>query len=75
MGAFVGGDGDEQMTRRGGGEDFGRRGVEDDVYSRGREERENGGITHHMNEAGRLKRARENNQQSTMITSTLHYSS
>lgn len=40
-----------------------------DVYSRGREERENVGITRHVNETGQAKRAQENNQQSTMITS------
>lgn len=54
--------------RKGG--DFGRRGVEDDGYSRGREERENGGITCYVNERGRLRRARENNQQLTMATSS-----
>lgn len=40
-----------------------------DVYSRGREERENVGITRHVNETGQAKRAQENNQQSTMVTS------
>lgn len=46
--------------------DFGRRGVEDDVYSRGREERENGGITCYVNERGGQLRAREIHQQQTM---------
>lgn len=46
-----------------------RWGFEDDGYSRRREERENGGITCYMNEAGRQIRARENNQQLTTATS------
>lgn len=43
--------------------------VEDDGYSRGREERENVGITYYVNERGWLKRARENKTQLTMATS------
>lgn len=42
-----------------------------DVYSRGREERENVGITRHVNETEQAKRAQENNQQSTMVTSKI----
>lgn len=49
--------------------DFGRRGVEDDGYSRGGEKRENGGITCYVNERRRLFRARENHQQLKMTTS------
>lgn len=43
--------------------------VEDDGYSRGREERENVGITYYANERGWLKRACENKTQLTMATS------
>lgn len=68
-GEFVGGEWGSIVGKMGGGWDFGRRGVEDDGYSRGREERENGGITRYVNERGRLIRARENNQQLTMATS------
>lgn len=49
-------------------EDLGRWGSRGgDVYSRGREERENVGITRHVNETEQAKRAQENNQQSTMV--------
>lgn len=34
--------------------------------------RENVGIIRHVNETGRGKKSTRNNQQSTMITSTLH---
>lgn len=61
-GEFVGGEwgsadgmiGGKRQRKSG---DFGRQGVEDDGYSRGREERENGGITCYVNERGRLIRA------------------
>lgn len=46
------GGGDREKSRG-----FGRRGVEDDGYSRGREERENGGITRYVNERGWLIKA------------------
>lgn len=42
---------------------------EDDGYSRGREERENGGITCYVNEREWLIRAREYNQQLTVSKS------
>lgn len=48
----------------------GRRGVENDGYSRGGEERENGGITCYVNKRGCLIRAWENNQQLTMAMSS-----
>lgn len=56
-GEFVGGEWGSEDGMIGGrrqrkSRDFGRRGVEDDGYSRGREERENGGITLYVHERG-----------------------